>query len=82
MKKTTRKTGTAKRSAAPSDELRPEYEFDYRNAKPNRFAQRMEKNRLVLLDADVAKVFTSPEAVNNLLRALITALPTQPGQKS
>ena len=36
--------------------------------------------REVLLDADVAKVFISPEAVNNLLRALITALPTQPEQ--
>jgi hypothetical protein len=53
---------------ATSDDLLPEYEFDYRKARPNRFATRGEKKTLtVLLDADVAEVFTTPEAVNKVL---------------
>jgi len=53
-----------------------EYRFDYRKARPNRFAGRISQERLiVLLDPDVSKVFTTPEAVNTMLRALITALP-------
>jgi hypothetical protein len=30
---------------------------------------------VVVLDPDVAEVFTTPEAVNKALRALITAMP-------
>ena len=60
-----------------SDELRDEYRFDYSKAKPNRFASRVDKGRLVVaLDADVSDVFTTPEAVNKVLRALIEAMPT------
>ncbi len=59
------------------DELMPEYHFDYQMAKPNRFAARRGKQRLtvVVLDEDVAQVFTTPEAVNKALRALIEAMP-------
>ena len=58
------------------DEMRDEYRFDYSKAKPNRFASRVNKNQLVVaLDSDVAKVFTTPEAVNRALRALISAMP-------
>jgi hypothetical protein len=59
------------------DELLPEYSFDYQKAKPNRFANRNEANRLkvVVLDEDVAKIFTTPEAVNKVLRALIESMP-------
>ncbi len=58
------------------DELMPEYHFDYQKAKPNRFAARRGKQRLtvVVLDEDVAQVFTTPEAVNKALRALIEAM--------
>ncbi|MGI2906448.1 hypothetical protein [Tolypothrix sp. VBCCA 56010] len=60
-----------------NDELMTEYDFDYQKAKPNRFAVRHEKQRLtvVVLDEDVAQVFTTPEAVNKALRALIEAMP-------
>ncbi|MGD0897426.1 MAG: hypothetical protein ABR915_06285 [Thermoguttaceae bacterium] len=60
-----------------SGEMRTEYRFDYSKAKPNRFASRVDKSRLVVaLDPDVAEVFTMPDAVNNVLRALIGAMPT------
>ncbi|NER21332.1 MAG: hypothetical protein F6J86_38220 [Symploca sp. SIO1B1] len=59
------------------DELLPEYQFDYKKAKPNRFAHRSGKPELtvVVLDKDVAEVFSTPEAVNKMLRALIEAMP-------
>lgn len=53
-----------------------EYSFDYSKARPNRFAARLESgSRLVTLDPDVAEVFTTPEAVNSVLRALIATMP-------
>lgn len=62
-----------------SDELRSEYRFDYKKAKPNRFADPERRQRLaVVLDEDVAKVFTNAEAVNRALRALLDAVPTSP----
>jgi hypothetical protein len=59
------------------EDMRAEYRLDYSKAKPNRFAGRDKDNRLVvLLDDDVAQVFTTPEAVNRVLRALITTMPS------
>lgn len=60
-----------------NDELLAEYRFDYQKAKPNRFAARDETQPLtvVVLDEDVAQVFTTPESVNNVLRALIESMP-------
>jgi hypothetical protein len=53
-----------------------EYRFNYKKAKPNRFADRMKDSPLVVvLDPDVAKVFTSTEEVNKALRAIISAIP-------
>ena len=64
---------------APSndpDDMLPEYDFDYKKAKPNRFAGRINKERVVvLLDPEVSEVFTTPDSVNTVLRALITAMP-------
>jgi hypothetical protein len=56
--------------------MRPEYRFDYRKARPNRFA-RLLKGRTVavVLDPDVASVFQSSESVNVLLSSVISALP-------
>lgn len=60
----------------PADDLLPEYDFDYSAAKLNRFALGVESgSRVVRLDADVAAVFTTPEAVNKVLRALIATMP-------
>ena len=56
--------------------MRAEYRFDYREARPNRFAGRVDKSHLVvMLDPDVSEVFTTSEAVNAVLRALISAMP-------
>ena len=59
------------------DELLAEYRFDYQKAKSNRFAVRDETQKLtvVVLDDDVAQVFTTPESVNKALRALIESMP-------
>jgi hypothetical protein len=55
-----------------------EYRFDYKKAKPNRFAARMEDEPLiVMIEPDIAKVFTSAEQVNKALRALISAMPEE-----
>ncbi len=66
---------SSSRKTAAQDML-PEYDFDYSQARPNRFAGKISEERLVvLLDPEVSQVFTTPEAVNNVLRALITAMP-------
>lgn len=57
-------------------EMASEYRFDYKKAKPNRFAEKMKQTPVVvLLDDDVAKVFNTTEQVNKALRALISAMP-------
>ena len=59
------------------DELEAEYNFYDKKAKPNRFAVSAGKQRLkvVVLDEDVARVFTTSESVNKALRALIESRP-------
>jgi hypothetical protein len=67
-----------KRTSKPRhvSEMRAEYRFDYKKAKPNRFAGRVkEEHVVVILDDDVARVFKTPEEVNRALRALIAAMP-------
>ena len=62
---------------AAGDELQAEYAFDYRKARPNRFASRVSDSVVaVVLEPDVAKVFTSAESVNRLLRSVISAIPS------
>ena len=39
-----------------TEDLLPEYDFDYSKAKPNRFAQNEVK---ITLDEDIAKIFTT-----------------------
>jgi len=58
-----------------SDELLPEYRFDYSQARPNRFAPSASATKTVHLDPDVAAVFMTEETVNTVLRALIQAMP-------
>ena len=65
-----------KASSSPhEDDLRAEYRFDYRRAKPNRFAQRFSSSVAVVLDPDVASIFRTSESVNELLRSVLAALP-------
>jgi hypothetical protein len=71
-----RNTPKTKTKANRDDGLRSEYRFDYSKAKPNRFAERTRPGSIaVLLDPDVAQVFTSPESVNAVLRALMVTMP-------
>lgn len=59
-----------------SDDLRPDYHFDYRKAGPNRFAARYKAGcRVVVLDPDIARAFKTPESVNSVLRALLKTMP-------
>ena len=68
---------TAKRRPAATDDVRREYSFDYRKSRPNRFAQAAAEGcRMVVLDPDVAAVFKTPAAVNSVLRALISTMPS------
>ncbi|MEG4224884.1 hypothetical protein QUA35_01825 [Microcoleus sp. N9_B2] len=64
-------------SSNSEDELLSEYRLDYKKAKPNRFANRSGKQQMtvVVLDEDIARIFSTPEAVNKVLRALIEAMP-------
>jgi hypothetical protein len=59
-----------------NEDLLPEYHFDYSKAKPNRFAK---QTISVTLDDDVAKVFNTADAVNNALRAIMSAFPKATG---
>lgn len=71
-----KKTSTTKARGDKSEDMLLEYDFDYSKARPNRFAGRISKERVVvLLDPEVSAVFTTPESVNTALRALITAMP-------
>lgn len=62
-----------KKMPSDKDELKPEYEFDYSKAKPNRFAT--SERTVVVLDEELSKVFKTPESVNKALRALLEAVP-------
>jgi hypothetical protein len=70
------KKPTDKGTQGRDGDMRREYRFDYAQARPNRFAGRIDPQQLVvLLDPDVSEVFSTPESVNTALRALITAMP-------
>ena len=76
-----KKTQSSKKSK-DTDDLRDEYRFDYRQAKPNRFAAAMSEGTVaVVLERDVAAVFKSSEAVNSFLRSAISAMPKTPRPK-
>lgn len=71
-----KKTSSRRKAPPKPREMRREYRFDYRKARPNRFAPLMKgKTVAVVLDPDVASVFQSSESVNTLLRSVISALP-------
>jgi hypothetical protein len=64
------------KKTSTNDDMLVEYDFDYKKAKPNRFiAEGSPKQYLIELDPDVAEVFKSSEAVNQVLRAIMQAMP-------
>ena len=65
---------TKTKSELKVSEMLSEYSFDYGKSKPNRFAK-TEKQIIVQIDEDVAKIFSSSEDVNNALRSLISIYP-------
>ena len=70
------KKPVANKRKTKRDTMREEYRFDYSKAKPNQFAALMSGGAIaVVLDPDVAAVFQSSEAVNSLLRSVISAMP-------
>ena len=59
-----------------SDKLRDDCQFEYRQAKANRFAEALTKGgRLVALDSEVAAAFQQSESVNAVLRGLLHSMP-------
>lgn len=69
-----KKQAIRSRTRGGGEELRVEYRFDYGQSAPSRFASRVRKDAVVVvLDADVAKVFSDSRAVNDLLRSIARA---------
>jgi hypothetical protein len=76
-----KKTSPKKRQSVRNT-MRKEYRFDYRRAKPNRFAERMSEGVVaVVLEPDVAAVFKPSKTVNALLRSVIAAMPESQQQR-
>lgn len=71
---------SSKKNHSDSD-LLPEYKFDYSKMKPNRFAQKLGKRKIILLDADVAKIFPNGKVVNDALRAIVNIIPKHSTQR-
>jgi len=53
-----------------TDELRPEYDFSG-GVRGKHYKAYQEGTNLIVLDADVAKIFKGSEAVNHALRMLL-----------
>ncbi len=63
------------------DELHQEYDLDYSKGRSNRYACKIDKSQVVvMLEPDIAEVFTTPESVNAVLRALIATMPATPAK--
>lgn len=64
-----------KTKVASSDEMRPEYNFDYSKAVRGKYYKRILKEgaNVVVLDPDIAKAFPNSAAVNDALRVVLQA---------
>lgn len=56
-----------------TDDLRPEYDFDFSQAKRGRYANRLkvEGSNLVLVEPDLAEAFPDSASVNAALRSVV-----------
>ena len=56
-----------------TDDLRPEYEFDYSKAVRGKYYKRLlkEGSNVVVLERDVAKAFPNSASVNEALRSIL-----------
>lgn len=64
-----------KTKVASSDEMRPEYNFDYSKAVRGKYYKRILKEgaNVVVLEPDIAKAFPNSVAVNDALRVVLQA---------
>ena len=70
-----KRTQQTKANKSATAEMLAEYRFDYRKARPNRFAGQADKDRvIVVLDPDVSAEFRTAEDVNDTLRAIADIL--------
>ena len=62
-----------KRRIQNTDELRPEYDFDYSKAVRGKYYQRLldEGSNIIILEPDVARAFRDSVSVNEALRSLL-----------
>ena len=63
------------------DELRDEYALGYNKSRHNRFAAKLKDTTVVVLQPDVAEVFQTSKAVNDLLRSAIVATRAKPAKQ-
>ena len=64
--------GTNMNNDSDSDDLRPEYDFDFSKGVRGKYYKRyMESSNVVVLDSDVADRFPNAAAVNAALRAML-----------
>jgi hypothetical protein len=65
--------GMKDRGKKKSDELRPEYDFDYSKAVRGKYYKRLleEGSNVVVLDPDVSKALHDSASVNEALRSLL-----------
>ncbi len=76
-----KKTEASKPAGKESNDMLPEYKFNYSKARPNRFATRIQEDDVtVTLDPDVSQVFRTSKSVNSVLRALIDTMPKTKGR--
>ena len=64
----------SKTPAPETDDLRPEYDFDFSKGERGRYLKRLHKegSNNIVLEPDVAKAFPNSAAVNDALRSLLT----------
>ena len=62
-----------RKGEASTDDLRPEYHFDYSKAVRGKYYRRLLKEgaNIIVLEPDVAKAFRDSTAVNDVLRSLL-----------
>jgi len=70
-----KKVGVSEPDQVIEDDLLPEYRFEYRQARPNRFASDVTEGSLVVvLEPEIAQVFKTSETVKTILRAIANAM--------
>ncbi len=73
-----KRTDIPEQQNASDEDMLPEYHFDYREARPNRFAADIEEGSMVIvLEPDISRAFRSPESVKAILRAIAGGLSEQ-----